>query len=59
AIVQLGDSQQVFRVETPSGVTLTRTGRWVRSRNGYLEPIEGEAMGNQVVYTLTPESVGK
>ncbi|MFA0773219.1 MAG: hypothetical protein KEFWMYNX_001239, partial [Candidatus Fervidibacter sp.] len=59
AIVQLGDSQQVFRVEAPSGVILMRTGRWVRSRNGYLEPLEGEAMGNQVVYTLTPESVGK
>jgi hypothetical protein len=58
ATVQLGESQQTFRVEAPKGVELRRTGRWVRSRNGYLEPIEGEAMGNRVVYTLTPESVG-
>jgi len=55
AIVQLGDSQQTFRVEAPNGVTLMRTGRWVRSRNGYLEPIEGEVKGNRVVYTLTPK----
>jgi len=54
----LGDSQQTFRVEAPSGVTLMRTGRWVRSRNGYLEPIEGEVKGNQVVYTLTPKGTG-
>jgi hypothetical protein len=55
AIMQLGDSQQTFRVEAPNGVILTRTGRWVRSRNGYLEPIEGEVKGNRVAYTLAPK----
>ncbi|MFA0751220.1 MAG: hypothetical protein SLRJCFUN_001623 [Candidatus Fervidibacter sp.] len=58
ATVQLGESRQTFRVEAPKGVRLYRTGRWVPCRNGYLEPIEGEAKGNRVVYTLMPESVG-
>ncbi len=54
-LVQLGSSQQNFRVEEPNNVTLRRTGRWVRSRNGYLEPIEGEVEGKRVVYTLKPQ----
>jgi len=58
ATVRLGASQQTFRVEMPEGVRLYRTGRWVRSRNGYLEPIEGEVTGKQVVYSLTPGKVG-
>jgi len=58
ATVRLGASQQTFRVEMPEGVRLYRTGRWVRSRNGYLEPIEGEVAGKQVVYSLTPGKVG-
>lgn len=57
ATVRLGDSQQTFRLEVPKGVELRRTGRWVRCRNGYLEPIEGEVQSNQVTYTLMPESV--
>lgn len=53
--LRLDNSQQNFRVESPKGVVLRRTGKWVRSRNGYLEPIEGEVKGNRVVYTLTPK----
>lgn len=52
ATVQLGDSQHIFRVDAPNGAILRRTGRWVRCRNGYLEPIEGEIVGKRVVYTL-------
>lgn len=52
--VRLDNSQQTFRVEAPSDVVLKRTGRWVRSRNGYLEPIEAEIKGKKVIYTLTP-----
>ncbi|MCS7186291.1 MAG: hypothetical protein RMK89_04985 [Armatimonadota bacterium] len=54
--VKLGNSQQTFRVEEPSNVVLRRTGRKVRSRNGYLEPIEGEVEGKAVIYTLQPHS---
>ncbi|MFN3421020.1 MAG: hypothetical protein ACK40X_04760 [Armatimonadota bacterium] len=57
ATVKLGNSQQTFRVEEPSDATLHRTGRYVRSRNGYLEPIEGEVVGRKVVYTLQPKSL--
>lgn len=57
ATVKLGNSQQTFRVEEPSDMTLYRVGRYVRSRNGYLEPIEGEVMGRKVVYTLQPQSL--
>lgn len=57
ATVRLDNSQQTFRVEEPSDVTLYRVGRYVRSRNGYLEPIEGEVRGRKVVYTLQPKSL--
>ncbi len=57
AIVQLGNSRQTFRVDAPEGVKLRRSGRWVKSRNGYLEPVEGEIIGKWVVYSLTPEIV--
>ncbi len=53
--VKIDGGEQTFLVESPSGVSLSRTGRWVRCRNGFLEPIEGEVRGQRVVYTLTPK----
>ncbi|MCS7192547.1 MAG: hypothetical protein NZ937_06160 [Armatimonadetes bacterium] len=50
--VQIDDSRQTFRIEEPKNVSLRRTGRWIPSRNGYLEPIEGEVGSNRVTYTL-------
>lgn len=57
ATVMFGKSVQTFRVEEPKGVKLHRLGYWVRSRNGYLEPIEGAANGKRIVYTLMPKSL--
>jgi hypothetical protein len=53
AAVRLNHSQENYAVETPSGVTLTRSGSWTSFRNGYLEMIEGTVSGNRVVYSLT------
>ncbi|HXG23220.1 MAG TPA: hypothetical protein VNJ09_01600, partial [Chthonomonadales bacterium] len=55
ATVRFGESIQVFAVEAPSGVSLSRTGEWVFSRNGYLEAIEGECPGRRVIYTIRPQ----
>ncbi len=57
--VRLGDSEQCFQVDAPDGVRLVRTGRWVRCRNGYLEPIEGMIPGRWVTYTLIPSRLEK
>lgn len=57
AIVVFGKSVQIFQVEKPEGVKLRRLGYWIRSRNGYVEPIEGEVNGRRVVYKLMPKSL--
>ncbi|MBW3624708.1 MAG: hypothetical protein KY468_14990 [Armatimonadetes bacterium] len=54
ARVRLGESIQTFRVEEPKGVVLRRSGRRIPCRNGFLEPIEGEARTSRWVYTLRP-----
>ncbi|MHB8524320.1 MAG: hypothetical protein ACYDH9_26670, partial [Limisphaerales bacterium] len=59
ATVELAGSRQVFRVESPSGVKLRRTGEWISMRNGFLDPIAGEAAGKSVTFTLTPERIAR
>lgn len=59
ATVELAGSRQVFRVESPSGVKLRRTGEWISMRNGFLEPIEGEVPGKRVTFTLAPERIAR
>lgn len=55
ATIRLGESKQVFAVEAPPGVSLSRAGEWVPSCNGYLEAIEGECPGRRVIYTIRPQ----
>jgi hypothetical protein len=57
ATVQLGASRQVFRVESPPGAMLRRSGAWTPCRNGYLEAVEAEVSGPRVVYSLAPEAL--
>ncbi|NET43253.1 hypothetical protein [Okeania sp. SIO2B3] len=54
AKISLGDSQQIFRIESPDRVILNITKAQVYTRNGYLDIVEGQAEGKSIIYTLTP-----
>ncbi|MHB8653809.1 MAG: hypothetical protein ACYDA9_08015 [Terriglobia bacterium] len=59
ASVELGKSSETFRVESPPGVKLRLSKDVVKSRNGFLGLLKGEANGNTIVYTLTPQQESK
>lgn len=59
ASVELGKSSETYRVESPPGVKLRLEKDIVKSRNGFLGVIKGEANSNTIVYTLTPQQKPK
>lgn len=52
AKVQFGKSTQICLITNPPGQHWKRTGSWLESRNGYLEPVEAEVNGNHVALIL-------
>lgn len=59
ATVSLPGESENFRIESPTGVELRRTGKWVSCRNGFLEEIYGEFKGRRVTYLLQPRKSGE
>lgn len=57
ASVSLNDSRQTFTIESPLKGSISRTGKWIRCRNGFLQAITAEVPGRSVTYTLKPEKV--
>jgi hypothetical protein len=56
-VVSLGDSRQMFSVETPLAQPLRRAGNWIKCRNGFLEAIEAEVIGRNITYKLKPTRI--